>query len=184
MAAPCGNARERSAMLRRHLVALGWVLVGGLTYAVPAPAQPAPGMHSIGFVNVGDAVSGTVNVAAFRAWMADLGYIERRNLAIEYRWADQNADVLPGLIVDLVRTKPEVIPSTGGPFTLRAVKAAVTKLPVVFTMGDPVSEGIVANYAKPGIEPIMCNVDAAARRLKVTLQRGPATLQRADEVID
>lgn len=204
------------ALARTIALVLAFV---GFAGPPPAAAQPAAGTHRIAFVNIGDAASGAVNVAAFRAGLAALGYVEGRNLVIDFRWADQDEAALPGLIADLVRKGPAVILSTGGPVTLRAVKGAVTKIPVVFTTGDPVAEGAVASYAKPGgnltglavlagdldakrlellaqlapraqriavvwnpaqprIEPIMRNVDAAARRLGVTLQRWPAGNRR------
>ena len=83
-------------------------------------AQPAPGKHVIGFINSGPPGPNAKNVAAFRAGMAELGYVEGRNLEIVFRWAEQRADQLPTLANELVGIKPEVIVSTGGAPTVRA----------------------------------------------------------------
>jgi putative ABC transport system substrate-binding protein len=126
------------------------VLITGLAVPVFALGQPAPGMHRIGFINTGPPGPNAKNVAAFRAGLADLGYVEGRNLEIIFRWADNKVDQLPVLASELVGLKPEVIFSTGGPPTVRAVRAATSTIPIVFVTGDPVTEGIVPSLARPG----------------------------------
>jgi putative ABC transport system substrate-binding protein len=132
----------------RHFAFL--LALGGIGVAGPASAQPAPGQHRIAFVSVGPAAPNEGYVAAFRLGLADLGYVEGKNLIIDFRWANQKADQLPALVNELIALNPRVIVSTGGAMTARAVKAATTTVPVVFIVGDPVAENIVANLAHPG----------------------------------
>jgi putative ABC transport system substrate-binding protein len=81
--------------------------------------------------------------------MADLGYVEGRNLEIVFRWAEQRPDN-PTLANELVGIKPEVIVSTGGAPTIRAVKALTATVPIVFITGNPVAEQVVPSLARPG----------------------------------
>lgn len=135
-------------MKRRVPAAL--FLIAGLAAAQEGACQPAPGQHRIAFINVGPAAPNAVNVAAFKAGLADLGYVEGKNITIDFRWADQKVERLPGLVTELLSLNPRVIVSTGGPATVGAVKAATTTVPVVFITGDPVGEKVVSNLARPG----------------------------------
>ena len=110
----------------------------------------APGMHRIGFVNSGPEAPNAANLAAFRAGLAELGYVEGRNLILDIRWANQDVEQLPILVSELLALKPEVIVSTGGPATIHAVKAANVDIPVVFVTGNPIAEGFVTNLSHPG----------------------------------
>jgi putative ABC transport system substrate-binding protein len=89
-------------------------------------------------------------VAAFREGLRELGYVEGRNLVIDFRWADAHPERLPGLIRELLDLKPDLVFSTGGPPTILAVKAATSTVPVVFITGDPVAEGVVPSLPHPG----------------------------------
>lgn len=125
------------------------LLLGALVAPITAAAQSSSTVRRIAFVNSGPAAPNAVNVAAFKAGLVDHGYIEGRNIIVDFRWGDQNAEQLPALVSELLAMKPDVIVSTGGPATVRAVKAATSTVPVVFITGDPVAEGIVTNLARP-----------------------------------
>ena len=126
------------------------LLLCALIAASGAIGQPAPGVHRIGFINAGPAAPNAKNAAAFKAGMAELGYVEGRNLEIDFVWGDQKVDRLPAMAAELVRRKPAVIVSTGGAATVRAVKGATTTIPVVFISGSPIAEQIVPSLARPG----------------------------------
>jgi len=114
-----------------------------------AEAQPAR-IARIGFLSPTAASSNTDRVDAFRAGLRELGYEEGKNLAIEFRWADERYDRLPGLAAELVSLRVDVIVTAGTP-AIRAVKEATTTIPVVMaTSGDPVGFGFVASLARPG----------------------------------
>jgi putative tryptophan/tyrosine transport system substrate-binding protein len=127
-----------------------WFTLGALLFALtfPAEAQQPKKVPRIGFVAVtGD--PNTSNIVEFRRGLRDLGYIEGKNILIEYRYAEGVAE-FPNLATELVRLKVDVIvvPSTAG---AQAAKNATTTIPVVFTsVGDPVGTGVVASLARPG----------------------------------
>ena len=127
-----------------------FLVLGGLGVAAGVAAQPAPGMHRIAYLNVGPEAPNASNVAAFREGLRELGYVEGRNLVIDFRWGDGRVERLPGLIRDLLELKPDLILSGGGQPTALAVKTATSTVPVVFITGDPVAEGVVASLSHPG----------------------------------
>jgi putative ABC transport system substrate-binding protein len=113
-------------------------------------AQQTARVYRIGFLGSASATANKDRVDAFREGLRDRGYVEGRNLQIEYRWAEGDYDRLPGLARELVARKPELIVSTGGRPATRALREATSHIPVVFLSGDPVADGIVLSLGRPG----------------------------------
>jgi putative ABC transport system substrate-binding protein len=128
-------------------------LTGGLL-AVPlgAEGQQAASLPRIGFLNTASLSDPRVPpfLQAFRQGLRELGYVEGQNIAIELRWAEGQYDRLPGLAVELVRLKVNIIVAAG-PSAVQAAKQATETIPIVMpAIADPVAMGFVASLARPG----------------------------------
>ena len=135
-------------MRRRDFLAL----LGGAVAAVPLAiaAQEARKLPRIGFLGNSTASLEANLVGPFRESLRNLGYVEGRNISIEYRWAEGNYDRFPTLIAELIALKFDVIVTAGTPAAL-AVKKATASIPLVMVaVGDPVGTGLVASLGRPG----------------------------------
>jgi putative ABC transport system substrate-binding protein len=128
-----------------------FTLVGGATVAWPLTTNAQqPMVPVIGFINNGSAKGSADLQAAFRQGVGETGYIEGRNVTIEFHWGEGHDDQLPALVADLVRRRVNVIAATGTPTAL-AAKAASATIPIVFeTAGDPIKLGLIPGLSRPG----------------------------------
>jgi putative tryptophan/tyrosine transport system substrate-binding protein len=126
-------------------------LLGGAAAAWPLPAQAQQSMPAIGFLSSRAAGESMVDLTGFRRGLAETGFVEGRNITMEYRWAENRYERLPALAADLVARRVAVIAAVGGPVSGLAVKASATAIPFVFISGvDPVKLGLVASLNRPG----------------------------------
>src|SRR5262245_33202811 len=130
---------------RKFITMIGGVVAWPLVARAQQPVLPV-----VGFINAASAQSYAPQLAAFLNGLDEIGYVDGRNVTIEYRWAEGHNDRLPSMAADLVRRQVTVIAATTTTAAL-AAKTATTTIPIVFSIGgDPIQLGLVAKLSRPG----------------------------------
>jgi putative ABC transport system substrate-binding protein len=163
-------------MVRRPALIVALVL---LLVPPPAEAQPAAGIPKIGILSPAPSTAASASpFSDFREALRSLGYVEGKDIALEFRLADGKLERLPELATDLVRLQVNVIVTDGGDVVTRAAATATKTIPIVFgTASDPVASGLVTSLARPGGNVTgfhLSYVDLASKRLQLIKEIVPA----------
>jgi putative ABC transport system substrate-binding protein len=166
-------------MRRRELISL---LGGAVAWPLAARSQQ-PAMPVVGYLTAGTPEVSANAVTAFRKGLSETGFVEGRNVTIEYRWAQNELARLPDLVADLVRRRVAVIATPGSVPAAVGAKAATAIIPIVFsTAGDPVRLGIVASFSRPGgnvTGVASMNHELLAKRLELLVEAVPKAMRIA-----
>lgn len=135
-------------MRRREFI----TLLGGVAAATwPLAVRAQQPMPVIGFLSGRSQQDSAKVLAAWREGIEETGYVEGRNFAVEYRWAEGRYDRIPAFVSDLIKLRVDMIVAAGGDVAALPVKAATSTIPIVFVIGsDPVRNGLVKSLARPG----------------------------------